>query len=115
MPHGHGWVFSEDILFHLKVEDWGYGCRMDALSSFTLFIGHTHVPSGFFPSMSCGDSACMWECVRVILRFVHFPASADHKSLDGTQEHHGNCAITQCEGGGIQSSGLHLCLLYNTK
>ena len=36
-------------MYSTKVE----GCRMDALSSFTLFIGHTHVPSRFFLAMSC--------------------------------------------------------------
>lgn len=55
--------YSVEIYIPHKVEDLGYGCRMDALSSFTLFIGHTRVPSGFFLSMSVCMCLCVCVCV----------------------------------------------------
>ncbi len=91
-------MYSVEIYVPQKAEEWGYECRMDALSSVTLFICHTHVPSGFFLSMSCGGGACVCECVWVSMRSVHFPAFPDHKSLDWTVEHCENCAVTQSSG-----------------
>lgn len=53
MPHGHDMVHIPE-----KVEEWGYECEMDALLSITLFIGHTHVPSGLFSFYELGGVGC---------------------------------------------------------
>lgn len=101
-----------------KVEERGYGCRVNALSSPTLFIDHTHVASGFLFSLyEVGESTYVSTCVRgcvcagISFRFAHFPAPSNHQSPDETQEHRGNCAITLVsEGKSIMQMTLHLCV-----